>query len=53
MVGLDNYKLLASIVNYTEAVLRRCSSKYVFLKILQISHENTCVGISFDNEIPT
>ena len=30
-----------------EALLRSCSSKYVFLKISQISQENTCVGVSF------
>ena len=30
-----------------EAFVRRCSSKYVFLKISQISQENTCVGVSF------
>ena len=28
-------------------VVRRCCLKKVFLKILQISQENTCVGISF------
>ena len=28
----------------TEAFVGRCSSKYVFLKILQISQENTYVG---------
>ena len=31
-----------------EAVVRRSSSKQVFLKILQISQGNTCVGVSFD-----
>ena len=31
----------------TEAVVRRYSSKWVFLKISQISQENTCVGVSF------
>ena len=25
----------------------RCSSKYVFLEISEISQENTCVGFSF------
>ena len=30
-----------------EAVVWRCSSKLVFLKISQISQENTCVGVSF------
>ena len=36
--------------NYTEnieAVVRRCSSKFVFLKMSQISQENTRVGVSF------
>ena len=32
----------------TEAVVRRYSSKYLFLKILQISQENTCVEVSFN-----
>ena len=31
-----------------EAVIGRCFSKRVFLKILQISHENTCIGVSFN-----
>ena len=30
-----------------ETVVRRCSSKQVFLKISEISQENTCVGVSF------
>ena len=30
-----------------EAVVRRCSSKEVFLKISQYSQENTCIEISF------
>ena len=30
-----------------EAIVRRCCSKKVFLKILQISQENTCVEDSF------
>ena len=33
--------------NTVEAVIRRCSSKQVFLKISQISQENTYVGVSF------
>ena len=32
----------------SEAVVHRCSSKYVFLKGSQISQENACVGVSFD-----
>ena len=31
----------------TEAVVRRYSSKQVFLNTSQISHENTCIGVSF------
>ena len=27
--------------------IRKCSSKKVFLKILQYSQENTCAGVSF------
>ena len=34
-------------IRSTEAAVRRCSSKQVFLKISQYSQENTCVGISF------
>ena len=30
-----------------EAVIRRCSSKQMFFKILQISQENNRVGVSF------
>ena len=30
-----------------ETVIWRCSSKYVFLKISQISQKNTCVGVYF------
>ena len=36
--------------NYNEnigAVVHRCSSKQVFLKISQISRENTCIAVSF------
>ena len=36
--------------NYTEkieGVVRRCSSKHVFLKISQNSQESNCVGVSF------
>ena len=29
----------------SKAVVRRSSSKYVFLKISQISQEKTCVGV--------
>ena len=34
--------------NGTEAVVRRCSSKYIFMKNFQISQENTCAGGSFE-----
>ena len=30
-----------------EAVIWRCSVKVAFAKILQNSHENKCVGVSF------
>ena len=33
--------------NQIEAVVRRCFSKWVLLKISQISRENTCIGVSF------
>ena len=31
----------------SEAVVHRCSSKDVFLKISQISQGNSCVGVRF------
>ena len=34
-------------LEFTEAVFQRCSSKWVFLKILLYSQENTCVGVYF------
>ena len=30
-----------------EAVIRRCSSKQVFLKVSHTSQESTCAGVSF------
>ena len=30
-----------------EAAVRRCFSKWVFLKISQYSHKNNCVEVSF------
>ena len=37
-----------------EAAARRCSRKYVFLKILQNSQENTCEAFNFiKRETPT
>ena len=30
-----------------EAAIRKCFTKLVFLKILQNSQENTCVGVTF------
>ena len=36
------------IINISkEAVIRRCSVKKVFLKILESSQENTCASVSF------
>ena len=34
-------------VAYVKSSHRKCSIKNVLLKILQISQENTCVGVSF------
>ena len=42
-----NILLTITEIRETEAVIRRCSSKWVFLKILLYSQENTCVGVSF------
>ena len=38
---------LAVIKTDAEAAVRKCSSKYVLLEILQYLQENTCVGVSF------
>ena len=35
----------AAIFFCSKGVIRSCSSKYVFLKNSQMSHENTCVGV--------
>ena len=35
----------------TEAVVRRCSSKQLLLKLSQISQESTCVGVSFNKVV--
>ena len=32
---------------YTEAAIRRCFTKYVFLKFLQNSQDNICAKIPF------
>ena len=42
-----NKKLKKKVDENTEAAIRRSSSLQVFLKILQYSQENTCVGVSF------
>ena len=40
--------ILASIVaRKIEEVVLRCSSKYVFIKICEISQEKRCVGVAF------
>ena len=36
-----------TVLGTQEAVVRRCSCKYVLLKISPILQENTCVGVSF------
>ena len=40
-------RLHQAYILYAEAVVRKCSSKKMFLKILQISQENNCVGVAF------
>ena len=40
-------KLISTEVVLSEAGTRRCSSKYVFLKMLQFSQENTGAGVTF------
>ena len=40
-------KLLLKTLRLTEAVIQRCSVKKVFLRISQISQENTCARVSF------
>ena len=37
----------SAVVFLTEAVIRRCSVKKVFLEILQNSQKNTCARVSF------
>ena len=37
--------------NNTEAVVRRCSVKKVYLEISQNSQENTCARFSFFNKV--
>ena len=48
--GSGKYLKLRCIVSFfeLEALLRRCSSKYKFLKISQISQEDACAGVSFN-----
>ena len=43
----SNSPLFCSYFKNSEAALVRCSSKSVFLKILQYSEENIYVGVSF------
>ena len=47
LIELNKIRILGSKRRVTEAAVRRSSFKKVFLKILQISLENTCVGVSF------
>ena len=42
------YSVLSS---FPKAVVRRCSTKYVFLKISQNLQENTCVGVFFNKVV--
>ena len=41
------YAVSYFLADFTEAVVRRCSVKKVFLKIFQNSQENTCTRDSF------
>ena len=41
------YILVVPGALWSEATIRRCFSKQVFLRISQFSQENTCVGASF------
>ena len=36
-------------VQLKEAAVRRCSTKWVFLKMSQMSQESTCVGFCFQD----
>ena len=40
-------EILKWVILSLEAVVRRCSSKQEFLKILQCSQKNNCFGVSF------
>ena len=37
-------------IKFWKSLMNRCSIKKLFLKILQYSQENTCVGVPFFNE---
>ena len=41
---------IVSLIKLSEASVRRYTTKQVFLKILQNSHENTCGEVSFSCE---
>ena len=43
----EGFMIKLGILGSTEAVVLRFSSKKMFLKICEISQENTCVGVSF------
>ena len=47
LVIYKKIRFMFILFRVSEAVVRRCSSKYVFLKISQDSQENICVGVSF------
>ena len=38
---------ISNFEHITEAIVWRCSVKNMFLKILQYSQQNTCIGVSF------
>ena len=47
--GVDSMRKesVPKIGKFTEAVVRRCSVKKVFLKVSQNSQENSCARVSF------
>ena len=43
----DENNIVKLVIDNEEAAIHRCSSKYMFLKISQISQKKTCAGVSF------
>ena len=51
LVVPTSYCTFRLYVDFSEAVVRRCSVKKVFLEISQNSQENTCARASFFNKV--